>query len=162
MESNAKIAGHPAHPILIVFPLGLLATSVIFDGVYLYTGTAAFALVSYWMLFSGLVGGFVAAIPGLIDWFAIPKGTRARRVGLIHGLGNVLVMILFGVSWVFRNQATSPGHVPTMLALILSFTGFGLAVITGWLGGELVNRLGVGVDDTAHLNASSSLRGRLG
>ncbi len=31
MESKTQVAGHPAHPILIVFPLGLLANSVIFD-----------------------------------------------------------------------------------------------------------------------------------
>jgi uncharacterized membrane protein len=38
MESKVKLFGHPLHPILIVFPLGLLATSVIFDIVYLATG----------------------------------------------------------------------------------------------------------------------------
>jgi hypothetical protein len=31
---------------------------------------------------------------------------------------------------------------------------------TGWLGGELVDRLGVGVDRGAHLDAPSSLSGR--
>jgi hypothetical protein len=32
--------------------------------------------------------------------------------------------------------------------------------VAGWLGGELVDRLGVGVDDGAHLNAPSSLSSR--
>jgi uncharacterized membrane protein len=32
-----KIAGHPVHPMLIVFPLGLLATAVIFDIITLST-----------------------------------------------------------------------------------------------------------------------------
>ncbi len=35
-----------------------------------------------------------------------------------------------------------------------------LGAVTGWLGGELVDRLGVGVDDGAHLNSPSSLTGR--
>ena len=160
MESRAKLAGHPAHTLMIVFPLGLLTTSVIFDGVHLYTDNPTFAVVSYWMLVAGLIGGVVAAVPGWIDWLAIPKGTRAKRIGMIHGLGNVLVLTLFGVSWLFRSDEV--GHIPATLALILSFAGFGLVAITGWLGGELVDRLGVGVDDGAHLNASSSLRGRLG
>ena len=30
MESKAKVLGHPIHPMLIVFPLGLLATAVAF------------------------------------------------------------------------------------------------------------------------------------
>ncbi len=38
MESRAKIMGHPLHPILIPFTLGLLSTSVVFDVVYLLTG----------------------------------------------------------------------------------------------------------------------------
>jgi len=41
MESKAKIMGHPIHPILIPFPLGLLSTSVVFDVVYLLTGTGS-------------------------------------------------------------------------------------------------------------------------
>jgi uncharacterized membrane protein len=31
MESRAKLAGHAIHPMLIVFPLGLLTTAVVFD-----------------------------------------------------------------------------------------------------------------------------------
>jgi hypothetical protein len=41
-----------------------------------------------------------------------------------------------------------------------STLGAGLALLTGWLGGELVERLGVGVDDGAHLNSPNSLSGR--
>jgi hypothetical protein len=46
------------------------------------------------------------------------------------------------------------------LALILSFGGLFLALFTGWLGGELVDRLGVGVDEGAHVDAPSSLSSR--
>jgi hypothetical protein len=44
--------------------------------------------------------------------------------------------------------------------MLFSFLGVLLAVATGWLGGELVNRLGIGVDDGAHVNSPSSLSGR--
>ena len=37
MESHMKSRGHPSHPMLIVFPLGLLATATIFDVAYLVT-----------------------------------------------------------------------------------------------------------------------------
>jgi uncharacterized membrane protein len=43
MESKAKMAGHPVHPILVPFPLGLLTTSVIFDIIHLLTGGARWA-----------------------------------------------------------------------------------------------------------------------
>ncbi|WP_266367676.1 DUF2231 domain-containing protein [Tellurirhabdus rosea] len=158
MESRAKIVGHPAHPILIVFPLGLLATSVIFDVVYLINGNTTMTVVSFWMIAAGLIGGLVAAVPGWIDWFSIPSGTRAKSVGLMHGVGNVIVLILFALSWLFRRDEVD--HVPSTIALTASFVAFAIAGFTGWLGGELVDRLGVGVDAGAHLNAPNALSGR--
>jgi len=157
MESRAKLFGHAIHPIMIVFPLGLLATGVIFDVIYLIWGNLTFATVSYWMIAAGIVGGALAAPFGWIDWFAIPGGTRAKSIGLYHGLINVAVLILFAASWWLRPDV--PAKAPT-IAYILSFAGTGLALIAGWLGGELVERLGVGVDDGAHLNAPNSLSGK--
>jgi uncharacterized membrane protein len=157
MESRAKLLGHPIHQMLIVFPLGLLAMAVIFDVFTLALGDGYWSEVSFWMMAAGIVTGLVAAPFGTIDWLAIPSGTRAKRVGAIHGLGNVAVVGLFGLSWLMRRDAPT---APEALALLLSFAGAGLALFTGWLGGELVDRLAVGVDEGAHLDAPSSLRTR--
>jgi uncharacterized membrane protein len=161
MESKMKALGHPIHQMLIPFPFGLLSTAVIFDIIYLIWGNPAMVTVSYWMIIAGIIGGLAAAPFGLIDWLAIPKGTRAKSVGLIHGLGNVVVLLLFLGSWWLRyaNAAVVVPYMPSTLALGLSFVGFALAGMTGWLGGELVDRLSVGVDDGAHLDAPSSLSG---
>ena len=80
MESKAKFLGHPVHQMLIVFPLGLLATGVIFDLIYLFWGNMTMVIVAYWMIAAGIIGGLVAAPFGWIDWFAIPRGTRAKSV----------------------------------------------------------------------------------
>ncbi len=157
MESKAKILGHPAHQMLIPFPFGLLATAVIFDIIHLVWGNPTMATVAHWMIVAGIIGGLVAAPFGLIDYLAIPQGTRARTVGLIHGLGNVVVLLLFAGSWLLRRDAP---EVPDTLALVLSFAGFLLAGLTGGLGGELVDRHAVGVDNGAHLNSPHSLSGR--
>lgn len=85
------------------------------------------AVASFLMIAAGIIGGLVAALFGLIDWIAVPAGTRAKRVGAWHGGGNVVVVAL--------------------------------ALGTAWAGGELVERLGVGVDEGAHLDAPSSLSG---
>jgi len=154
MESKAKLFGHPIHQMLIVFPLGLLATSVIFDIVYLSTKNNYWAGISYWLIAVGVIGGLVAAIFGLIDWLAIPAMTRAKSVGLIHGLGNVLVVGLFIGSWLLRRN--NP-YDPQTLPLALSFSGCLISTLTAWLGGELVVRLGVGVDTGANLNAPNSI-----
>ena len=157
MESKAKLFGHPIHPMLIVFPLGLLATAVIFDVIYLATKNALWAQTAFWMIAAGIIGGLVSAVFGLVDWLAIPAGTRAKRVGLLHGVGNVVVVVLFAASWLVRRRDPL---APATIAFVLSFVGVGLALVTGWLGGELVDRLGVGVDDGAHLDSPSSLSGR--
>lgn len=158
MESKAKVLGHPIHPILIVFPLGLLASSLGFDIGYLRTGNSEFAVVSFWLISAGILGGLLAAIFGVIDWWAIPSKTRAKTVGLWHGGGNLVVVLLFFVSWWFRSQLS--GYAPSSGAVALSCIAVLIALITGWLGGELVDRLGVGVDNGAHLNAPNSLSGK--
>jgi uncharacterized membrane protein len=158
VESKAKIMGHPIHPILVPFPLGLLTTSFVFDVVHLLTGNGKWSEISFWMIAAGVIGGLAAAVFGLIDWLAIPSGTRAKVVGLWHGTTNVVMVTLFIVSWVLR--ADAPG-APGTIAVLLSFVAVGLASLGGFLGGELVVRLGVGVAEGAHLNAPSSLSGRL-
>jgi uncharacterized membrane protein len=157
MESRAKIFGHPIHPMLIVFPLGLLGGSIIFDITYLVTRHARWGDIAFWMILVGVISGLAAAVFGLIDWLAIPRGTRAWRIGLLHGVGNVVVVGLFIVSWFLRRPSD---HAPGTVAVVLSLTGVALAIVTGWLGGELVDRLGVGVDEGANLDAPNSLTHR--
>lgn len=141
---------------LIVFPLGLLATAVIFDIVYLASDRDGFTTASAYMIAAGVIGGVVAGLFGFVDWLGIPAGSRARRIGLAHGLGNLVVLALFAASWALRLRADD--WDPSPAALALSFAGVALALVTAWLGGELVERLGIGVDRGADVNAPSSLR----
>ena len=154
---QARLLGHPIHPMLIVFPLGLLATGVAFDIVGLVQGDSSWYSVSYWLIASGIIGGLLAAVFGLIDWIGIPSGTRAKRIGLLHGATNVIVVLLFSISWFMRGSAA---NTPGNGALTLSFIAVVLALVGGWLGGELVDRLGIGVDEGAHPDAPSSLSHR--
>jgi uncharacterized membrane protein len=157
MESKAKLAGHPVHPMLIVFPLGLLGMAVIFDIIYLVSKNSRWTEVAYYNIGAGVISGLLAALVGFIDWYAIPPGTRAKRIGLLHGLGNVVVVGLFALSWMLRRPSPA---APPQGAVMLGLIGLLLALITGWLGGELVGRLGVGVDNDANLDAPSSLSHR--
>ena len=157
MESRAKLFGHPIHQMLVAFPLGLLGMAVVFDVITLAVQRGYWSEIAYWMIAAGVVTGLLAAPFGLIDFIGIPSGTRAKRIGALHGLGNVVVLLLFASSWVLR--ANVPAD-PSGFALGLSFAGVLLAIVTGWLGGELVDRLAVGVDEGANLNAPSSLSTR--
>jgi uncharacterized membrane protein len=157
MESRAKLFGHPIHQMLIVFPLGLLAMAVIFDLLAIGMNYGYWSEIAFWMIASGVVTGLLAAPFGFIDWLAIPAGTRAKRIGAVHGLGNVLIVALFALSWWMRVGVVQQ---PPTFAFALSFIGGVCALFTGWLGGELVDRLSVGVDEGAHVDAPSSLRSR--
>ena len=156
MESRAKIFGHPIHQMLIPLPLGVLAISLVFDLIGRFADRPHLHTAAFSMIAAGVVTGLLAAVFGLVDFLAIPGGTRAKRVGAMHGVGNVIVVALFAASWLVRRDHPSD---PGTLGILLSAAGAGLATITGWLGGELVDRLGVGIDDGANLNAPSSLHG---
>jgi uncharacterized membrane protein len=157
MRSRATLLGHAIHPMLIVFPVGLLTTAVVFDVIRIFTNDPRWGDASFWMISAGLIGGLVAAVFGAIDWSGIPRATRAKRVGLLHGFGNAFVLLVFGMSWFSRLLEPS---APTPMAVGLGVVGAVAMMVTGWLGGELIARLGVSVDEGAHANAPSSLSGQ--
>lgn len=156
MESRVKLFGHPVHPMLIVLPAGLFISTVIMDIVYLIFRNPVFSTVAFYMMIIGVIGGLLAAIFGFIDWSGLPNNSRARNIGAVHGLGNFVIVVLFAASWFLRRG--SPNFVPSGLAMTLSFAGILLALMTLWIGGELVYRLGVAVDPGANVNAPSSLK----
>ena len=154
MESRVKVMGHPVHQILVMFPIGALAFSTVFDGLQQATGDRSWGEAGRKSLGAGLLSALVAAPFGLIDWMAIPEGTRARRIGALHGIGNLGMLGLFAASWLTRQRG---GREADRTAFALSAGGLALSGVTAWLGTELVNRLGVGVDDDAQLDASNSI-----
>lgn len=149
------VAGHSLHPMLVVFPLGLLATSLVWDVVYLSSHNLMWGAIAYWTIVAGIVGGLLAAIPGLLDWLAIPGGTRAKRIGALHGILNVTIVALFAVSVLLRH---GDGYTtPALSSMLPGWLAIVVALPSAWLGGELVERLGVGVSEHQGLDAPSSL-----
>jgi uncharacterized membrane protein len=144
MRSRVTLFGHPVHPMLVVLPLALFAVAVLADVAYLVTGDDLFAAVAFANITVGLIGGLLAALAGVVDWLAIPRDTRPRRLGAWHGIGNLVIVLLFAGSWALRFG--EPAYGPDILPFILGAIGVLLALGTAWLGGELVYRHGIGVD----------------
>lgn len=153
MKSRAHVFGHSLHQILIAFPIALLSSSVLFDVLWRITGDPKWPPMAFYLIEIGLVGGVLAALFGLIDYLAIPRGVRAKRTGALHGVASVILVALFAASWASRlgHVASPPPH-----ALFLSFSGLALLGVAGWLGGELVTRFAVGVVDGANVDAQRS------
>ena len=145
-----KILGHPVHPMFVV--------AVILDIVYMITKAAILPTVSFYMYAAGILGGLIAAVFGFIDWLGLQPSSRAKRLRAWHGIGNFTMVVLQLISWFMRLGA--PGYVPSTVAFILSLLGVAIILVTAWLGGELVYRLGSAVDQGANANAPSSLSGQ--
>jgi uncharacterized membrane protein len=156
MESRIKLLGHPVHPMLITVPAGLFIVAAVLDIVDAFVAATWISTVTYWNIAIGIVAAVVAAIFGAADWTNIPRYTRAKKIGAIHGLGNLAAVSLFFVAIMLRMDELR--RAPSTTALALEVIAFALLGVSGWLGGELVDRLGVGVDKGAHLDAPSSLR----
>src|SRR5256885_1716917 len=129
MQSRARLLGHPIHPMLIVFPLGLLGMAAIFDIVWMFAHNSRWVQSSFWMIGAGIISGLVAAVFGLIDWTAIPKGTRAKTIGLIHAGVMDVALILFAISWWLRHRQPED---PSTFAIASSIAGLLVALIGGW------------------------------
>ncbi len=155
MRSHARVFGHPIHQMLVPIPLGLFVVGSALDLVQRFTAVEWIPTVSFWNLLIGVVAALVAVIFGAIDLVAIPEGTRAKTIGGMHAVGNIVVVACFSVALFMRQE--NRFDPPSTLALGLELAALILLGLTGWLGGELVDRLGVGVDDGANVDAPSSL-----
>jgi uncharacterized membrane protein len=156
MESRAKLLGHPVHQMLIPLPAGLFIVASVLDIVGVFVTWTWLPTVTYWNIAFGIVTALLAALFGAIDYTRIPGGTRAKRVATLHGISNVTAVVMFSAALWVRSDVLH--RVATLPALVLEIAAFALLGVAGWMGGELVDRLGVGVDDGAHLDAPSSLQ----
>ncbi len=145
MASKASIGGHPIHPMLVPFPIALWTTSFACDVVFYFTRHPSLLLISKFLIAAGCLGAVAAAVPAIIDWLAIKK-PDVKRIADWHARLNIVALVIFGFSLYFRMQTGSHwvGNKLT-IPFLLSFVGVILIGISGWLGGELAYKHGVGV-----------------
>ena len=146
-HSTAKIADHPIHPMLVPFPIVCFVGAFVTDVVYLQNRDPGWAIASNWLLIAGLVMAALAAVAGLTDFLG---DDRIRRLGdaVKHMLANVAAVVLELVNLVLRLRDAdfleSTGvYISGIVVLILLYSG--------WKGGDLVYRHGVGVHDRSNL-----------
>ena len=148
MKSKASIAGHPVHPMIIPFPLALWTTSFVVDVLFYFLRHPTLLIISKFMIGAGCLGAVAAAIPGIIDWLAIENG-EVKKAANWHARLNIAALVVFAISFFLRLGSYSEivGRKLT-IPFLLSLVGMILISISGWLGGELVFRYGVGQRDS--------------
>ena len=145
MASKASIGGHPIHPILIPFPLALWSTSFVTDVIFYFYRNDSLALISKYMLAAGCFGALAAAVPGIIDWLTI-KDAGVKRIANWHARLNVIALIVFAISLYLRMRIGAHWvNYHLRIPFLISLLGVILISISGWLGGELSFKHGVGV-----------------
>lgn len=145
-HSTAKIGGHPIHPMLIPFPIVCFIGVLVTDIVFLNNNDPGWATASRYLLGVGIVMAALAAVAGLTDFMG---SDRIRSMGdaVKHMLANVAAVVLEIVNFFVRmnSDAAIAGT-----GIILSAVVVLILLYSGWKGGELVFRHGIGVEDAAN------------
>ena len=137
MQRKATSVYVPLHQLVLLFPLFLLCGSVFFDWLAIAMGSAAFAVVAFYLIAGGLIGGVIAVPFGLIDWFSMPTARPAPGVARFLAGANVMALMLFAGSWVLREPAPLS---PPWQAYALAWAGALASLLPAWLGGDLQGR----------------------
>jgi uncharacterized membrane protein len=144
LHSTASVAGHPIHPILVTLPIGFFVGALLSDLAHYWTADAFWTRASLWLTGGGLVAGIVAALAGLADFLGSAEIRKLSKAWL-HFLGNAVVLLLALISFFVRLYDESGTVSATQLLLSLAIVI--LLSVTGWLGGELVFRHRVAVQN---------------
>jgi uncharacterized membrane protein len=144
-HSTVQIAGHPLHPMLVQFPIVCFILTFIFD-IFYTRGDTGVAPYSIWVLVFGLVLAALAAAAGLTDFLGDKRIQGADAVK--HMLANVTAVVLEAVNFILRLKnpdfiASTGVWFSAVVVLIL--------IYSGWMGGKLVYRHGIGVRDSSSL-----------
>ena len=149
MEDRVVVLGQPIRPLLVVVPLELFITAVLFDLAGAATGVPLFAQVGYWTLALGLITAAVAGVAVLVDLQATPSGAQ-RRIALARWAVSSAGALAFGLVWFARlsDEGRLTGGL-LALELIALAVGIGGALLAGWL----AQRPGVVAATRAHAEA---------
>jgi uncharacterized membrane protein len=140
LRARAAINGHPIHPMLVPFPIVLFLAALATDIAFVVDGSQNWAVASKWFLGIGVAAALLAALAGFTDFLG-NRHVRAFRDAWLHMFANLTAVVVELLNFLLRlsnqNLAGSIGlGLSVIAALILLFSG--------WKGGELVFRHGVG------------------
>lgn len=150
--SVAAIAGHPLHPMMVPLPLGALVLALAADIAYFVTENPFWAEGAEWLLLAVLVTGALAALLGIIDLISLQRA-RSMGIALAHGGGNMVMLAITLANYLMRPDQVS--GEPMIGGFILSVIAVALSMVTGWLGGELSFKHGIGVSPGVGGNTGS-------
>ena len=140
LRSTFAISGHPLHPLLVPIPIGLFVAALVSDIVFVAGGAEGWAEASRWLLGGGLAGALLAAVAGFTDFAPNPR-IRELRDAWLHLFANLSLVLIEGVNLILR---LPDAGVAGSFGIVLSAAAVLVLLFSGWKGGEMVFRYGVG------------------
>ncbi|MGC2655409.1 MAG: Rieske 2Fe-2S domain-containing protein [Mycobacterium sp.] len=142
---NGVWLGHPVHPPLASLTTGAIGTTVALDALSVLPGRPKSEVLDASRFASralalGILANLGSAATGVTDWQHTHE--EDRRIGLVHGLLNVLATILYIRSWWDRRRGKH------LRGIGVSALGYGITVSSSYLGGALVFDSGIGIDQS--------------
>jgi uncharacterized membrane protein len=129
--------GHPLHPVVVALPIGAWTVTAWYDVRSVATDDRGDEHAADGALRLGIAGAVAAAVTGLVQYVDTRDGVR--RETAVHAALNNVALSLYVTSAVLRSRGRRP------LGRALAYTGLGVVGISGWLGGDIAFRHGVGV-----------------
>ena len=147
-QSTAKIGGHPIHPMLVPFPIVCFIGTLVTDIAFLHYGGGnhGWAVAGRILLLVGLIMAALAAVTGLTDFLGEKRIQGSDAVK--HMLANVTAVVIELVNLILRwHNDAAIGKIGVYLSAVVVL----ILLYSGWKGGDLVYRHGMGVQDSANL-----------
>ena len=144
IKNAPRLRGHSAHPPLTDFPIALLAISLVWDIVAIWSGNDVWWQFAFWSQVAGLIAVLPTALTGLIEYIVLPEGHPALGTATRHMLVMITATLPYIGSVIARGGTGAPSGTTLVVAVALNVLGLALLMLGGWLGGELVGRHGLG------------------
>jgi uncharacterized membrane protein len=141
------------HPFVVHVPIGLLLGSVLFTVLFLRRGESSWETSAFHCMLVGWFGSVAAVVTGLIDaarHFTGPDAIRDPAVLMwvnAHAAAGIGALVVFGQAVLRRRRKPTILSDPHMRRGYLGLLVLGtlLLLLSGWLGGQLVYRLRIGI-----------------
>jgi uncharacterized membrane protein len=142
-----KLFGHPVHLMLNHFPAALFPLDAVLYGLYYCTGDMSYMTASFYVVFAGVITGWLSGLTGILDVFKIPKEKeKSLTLGFIHGGLQALIMIAYTVLVVMLYKTYPNFAVASITLLILRCVLVVIMLVGNYLGGNLLIKHKIGIE----------------
>ena len=151
------------HPIAVHFPIALTLFALLFSLAARvgsrHNVATQLAIVGHWALWIAGVTAIIAASLGWLAFNSVDHDDAGHAAMLIHrnwAIPTAIGLLLLAMWDVFKSRAH---QVMSWFTLIVLTLLSGSVAVTGWLGGEVVYRHGIGVLSLPEISAGSDSHG---